>query len=597
MTKMGEAVTGQLGHASRGPRASCGVGRMRRLAWPGLLAVALAASPLLATGCAQILGFEDTSLRPEGSDVEAGADGAPPSDGGGGDAITDRDEPGIDGGEGGIHDDAGTDASLDAGVITVSAPSSVVLRRGLDTNTLRVSVTRETAAAVVVVRLTGAPAGVTAQPLVVGTARTEGDLIIRVSDAAALGSAELELTAGGGGQLVTVKVAGLIAGGSGAPDPTFDGDGLVADITAGTSSQFLAVALDGAGGILAGGRASDPVQPIAGWTLRRFSSGGAPDDTFAPTLPASGVLRALAVDGAGNVVAAGSAPASEGGPEQLTVTRVTAAGVVDATFAGGVVHVLDDVAAPFGSRASAVTLDANGAVVVVGARAESDGSETGIAVRLGADGVPDGTFNGGAPLTFPSQPLVGVAFDGAGNVVLAGSNRASGSSFFLTRRSGGGGLDATFGTGGALSFGAGYGARGFVRHTDGSMVVVGGSIVDPTLYTAARVNPEGAPAWARGVANAAAAASFEAAAMTPDGRIVAAGSSSGPEGEARIDRVLLDGTRDTTFGSGGTSFVESATPPNGIDVGLHAVAVQPDGRIVAAGDRTGAGAVLYRLWP
>lgn len=570
--------------------------RARRLAAPARILGALMVAPLLATGCSQILGFEDTSLRPESEDHEAGADGAPdPATDG---AVEDRAEPNVDAGEAGLEDDGGVDASLDAGLITVSAPSSVVLRRGVATNAIHVSVTRETAAAVVVVRLTGAPPGVTAQPLLIGTARTEGDLVISVSDGAALGNAELELTAAGGGNLVTVKVSALIAGATGTLDTTFDADGLVADTSAGASSQFLAVVLDGAGGIVAGGRAADPLLPAAGWILRRFSSSGAPDATFGPVLPATGELRALAVDGAGNVIAAGSAPATEGGPEQLTVVRVTAAGVVDATFGGGVVHVLDDATAPLGSRASAVTLDTNGAVVVAGTRSESDGSETGIAVRLGADGAPDDTFNGGAPLAFPSQPLVGVAFDGAGNVVLAGNNRSSGSAFFVTRRSGSGGVDATFGTGGALSFGAGYRARGFARYSDdGSLVLVGSSTLDASLYTAARASAQGTPAWARGVANAATSASFEAVALTPSGSIVAAGSSSGPDGEARVDRLLLDGTRDTSFGSGGTSVLESATPPDGIDVGLHAVAIQADGRIVVVGDKTGAGAVIYRMWP
>jgi hypothetical protein len=72
---------------------------------------------------------------------------------------------------------------------------------------------------------------------------------------------------------------------------------------------------------------------------------------------------------------------------------------------------------------------------------------------------------------------------------------------------------------------------------------------------------------------------------------------SAPNGEARVVRILPDGNKDMTFGSGGSAVIEAAGTANGIDVSLFAAAVQPDGRILAAGNRTNAGAVVYRLWP
>ena len=77
----------------------------------------------------------------------------------------------------------------------------------------------------------------------------------------------------------------------------------------------------------------------------------------------------------------------------------------------------------------------------------------------------------------------------------------------------------------------------------------------------------------------------QAVAVQPDGRIVAAGYSSGGSGSGDSSFALLryrpDGTLDSTFGSGGkvtTDFEAGGST-------AQAVAVQPDGKIVAAGER------------
>ncbi len=64
-----------------------------------------------------------------------------------------------------------------------------------------------------------------------------------------------------------------------------------------------------------------------------------------------------------------------------------------------------------------------------------------------------------------------------------------------------------------------------------------------------------------------------------------------------MERVLADGNKDMTFGVSGTTTIEPAGTPNGLDVTLFSAAIQKDGRILVGGNRSNTGASIYRLWP
>jgi len=69
-------------------------------------------------------------------------------------------------------------------------------------------------------------------------------------------------------------------------------------------------------------------------------------------------------------------------------------------------------------------------------------------------------------------------------------------------------------------------------------------------------------------------------ALLPDGKIVAAGAASSPDGfDFSLSRFNTNGTLDTTFGSGG----RVTTDLGGRFEGATSVALQPDGKIVAGG--------------
>jgi uncharacterized delta-60 repeat protein len=82
-----------------------------------------------------------------------------------------------------------------------------------------------------------------------------------------------------------------------------------------------------------------------------------------------------------------------------------------------------------------------------------------------------------------------------------------------------------------------------------------------------------------------------ALAIQPDGKIVAAGAS---DGDFALVRYLRDGRLDPSFGKRGTARTAFAGKPPGVDFGATAVALQRDGRIVAAGwGRDDAALVRY----
>ena len=73
---------------------------------------------------------------------------------------------------------------------------------------------------------------------------------------------------------------------------------------------------------------------------------------------------------------------------------------------------------------------------------------------------------------------------------------------------------------------------------------------------------------------------FNALAVQPDGRIVAVGGTGGGKEDFAVVRANSDGTPDTTFGGGDGEASRSLTP--GIDQ-AWSVVVEPSGRIVASG--------------
>ena len=549
------------------PRAPHRAPALRRVVLTTLLGALVAAS-----GCALVLGFEDTKLRAED-------------------------------GEGGTRPDTGLDGEVtlpDGGSSRLTSnPAAPVLRRGATADLLVEIVRGSDITGVVTATLSDLPVGVTATTAMISPPATSATLKLTAAANATLGLQTVKLTAGGT-TLPSVNVPLLVADPAGKLDITFDSDGFLADPSRGIGSTFFAVAVQPDQRIVAAGAGGNGgAQPPSGWIVRRYSAAGLPDTAFntatAAGLPADGEIHAIAVDATGRIVCLGVSltPA----PAQLTIVRLSTTGAIDKTFGAptGVVRLPLEVpqTTTFGLG---VAVQADGKVIAVGVRRDTLNNETGIITRFNDNGLRDTMFNAGLTVAVPSTRFVGAAVDAAGVLVAGSTIGGPLPSYVITRRTTAGAVDPTFGASGTASFGNTYRASGFARLADGSMALVGDVQQGAQGYTAGLANPKGTSVFARGYGNSP-AASFFGIAIQTDNRIIATGHTTVANGEARVERLLPDGNKDLSFSDGGTSIIEPALSANGVEVTLFGAAIQADGRILASGNRTAAGAVVYRLWP
>lgn len=216
----------------------------------------------------------------------------------------------------------------------------------------------------------------------------------------------------------------------------------------------------------------------------------------------------------------------------LTVTLFAAPGSLDPSF-GSSGKVTTDFSTGGGSGDYAnAAVGALGFIVAAG-QSNAAGSEDFALARYTPNGTLDPTFGvGGKVLTDfsgSSDRAFAAALDGLGRTVLAGR---SGDSFALARYLLNGSLDGTFGTAGRVT----------------------------TSFPSSFI------------------AQANAVAIQSNGKIVAAGLA---DGNFALARYNSDGSLDTSFGTGGIVTTHIGAPS---ETGqIHAIAIQTDGKIVAAG--------------
>jgi uncharacterized delta-60 repeat protein len=381
-------------------------------------------------------------------------------------------------------------------------------------------------------------------------------------------------------------------------DPTFSDDGVTrADFSPGFDAG-LGMALQPDGKIVVVGQGGGTPR----FALARFGPSGSLDRGFGT----GGKVQTdftterewatdVAIQPDGKILAVGVAWADQ---ERFAVARYRANGSPDTDFSGD-----GRLRTSFGSvvdaAASAVAVQQDGKIVVAGAADD----EFGLA-RYNPDGELDPSFGG------EGQVTTGGALGGAsdlliqpdGQIVAVGSTRSTPSRFGIARYRPNGTLDPTFGSHGIVTTQFGptdAGATAVARQANGDIVVAGSSglgddpdfalaryhrdgELDPTFGSGGLVTTQfgdSGQEWAAGVA------------IQADRRIVAVGtavpemSPCGAAQELALARYRPNGTLDPAFGTGGLVTTEV---DGGSDEG-HAVAVQPDGKIVAAGLADGCG--------
>jgi uncharacterized delta-60 repeat protein len=247
-------------------------------------------------------------------------------------------------------------------------------------------------------------------------------------------------------------------------------------------------------------------------------------------------------------------------------------------------------------HAHAVVLQPDGKIVVAGSSRELADLTFSMA-RYNTDGSLDASFGVGGKLVgnFIDDLLVAsdVAVQADGRIVVAGSSLGK---FAVARYEGDGRLDASFGAGGKVAtdfFGNGAGAEALGIQPDGRIVVVGTAVSNTSAdFAAARYNSDGSPDEGFGAGGKVSVPSFghdeaQALALQPDGRILAAGTLFNGLGgfDFGLMRFKEDGSLDKNFGKSG----RVTTDFSGGSEGVFDVALQADGRIVVVGTTVTSG--------
>jgi uncharacterized delta-60 repeat protein len=339
--------------------------------------------------------------------------------------------------------------------------------------------------------------------------------------------------------------------------------------------------------------------------------------------------NAVVVQPDGKVVVAGSS--SFLGHTHMTVFRYNPDGSPDLTFGDtnqGHETVIFDPTKDDAARA--VALEPDGKIVVAGYANDPNTNLRAFALaRLNPDGTLDKSFDGGSgkndgldliPFGGASQAS-GLAIQNDGKIVVAGQGTSLGIQGFQVERLDPvhGALDLNFGnnkTGGTfLQLGSATSAAYAVALTPDGNIVLAGYALDNgnEAFALAEVQGTGPNAGQlnAGFGNigeiltpsgeAGADAVADAVTVQADGKIVAAGGiGNGSEDAFLVTRYDTSGKLDQGFGTGGRAAVNFGFLANSSGDFAHAVKIDADGDIVAAGDTGKLGSqsfALLRLTP
>ena len=307
-----------------------------------------------------------------------------------------------------------------------------------------------------------------------------------------------------------------------------------------------------------------------------YGTGGKVRTEFTPTANMGGA--ALQPDG--KTVIAGIA----GTTDPYIIARYTSDGSPDPTFgsSGG------RQTSPFTVFARAVAIQPDGKILV-GGLGQGNQPFSAALFRLNSGGSTDTTFgtNGLVIVNFPEESSIyDIAVLPDGKILVCGEVFLD-NSFMLIRLNTNGSLDSSFGSGGTVRAKMGPsnpligGARAIAIQPDLKIVAVGFA---EDSWAIARFHPngqldeefsnDGKILFNFGIGTEEAADVV----LQPDGKIVVAGWRSGPT--AIVARLNSDGSIDTTFGSGANGIVQPLEATNR----ATSLVLDASGKILVAGD-------------
>ena len=209
--------------------------------------------------------------------------------------------------------------------------------------------------------------------------------------------------------------------------------------------------------------------------------------------------------------------------------------------------------------------------------------------RLKANGSLDTAFATAGKRTF-SWGAIGrvtaVLVAPNGKILLGGFSGPEGGNIQVARLNANGKLDTTFATGGiaAVDFGGDDFGEAIARQADGRILVAGRSSAAGAVVARLRAGGTLDPDFGGdGRVTLPGGGSASAVLVQPDRKIVVAGNASG-SATMTVTRLKPDGSPDTTFDGDGTATIDFGSLA---DLAAGA-ALQPDGKIVVAGYAQGS---------
>jgi uncharacterized delta-60 repeat protein len=381
----------------------------------------------------------------------------------------------------------------------------------------------------------------------------------------------------------------------GSPDNGFDGDGKLITKFGTTSSTIAALSLQTDGKIVAAGNSNAGVaRDVA---LARYNPDGSPDNSF----DLDGVLTTnigddfafdVELQADGKIVVAGQTLIGATPSIDFLSIRYNADGSLDNSFDGDgkvTTHI-----APGQDRASAVLIQPDGKIVLAGHNSDIPDSDIALARYL-PNGTLDASFSGDGiaviELANSADIIIDTALQADGKIVAVGySFGGLNQELTLARYNADGTLDAAFGNQGSVIIAfAGFSTYGneVVIQPDGKILVTATTygIIDGK-FIIVRYNADGSLDTSFGTAGISmvqvglTSDLLYALALQPDGKIIAGGSSDTSNASgASLLRLNSDGTPDASFGTGGKVITVAPNRSNSIS----SIALQTDGKIIAAG--------------
>lgn len=288
----------------------------------------------------------------------------------------------------------------------------------------------------------------------------------------------------------------------------------------------------------------------------------------------------------GKIILVSSVQANTNTPTDFFVTRYNPNGTRDMNF-GNQGVVTTDFNGLY-DRAWGVAVQTDGKIVVAGWAQIPSGSGFAV-VRYNPDGSQDTSFGiGGEMVTVITGSQEGgyaVAIQPDGKIVVAGATISNGFCFAAVRYLPNGDLDASFdGDGIAVTNTSNsVGEPSSVVIQPDGKILLGGDDITIVLI---RYNPDGSPDTTFGGTGMVRTVirdqeTCNELKLQPDGKIVVAGASYGKNDVLNFTvlRYNANGTLDAGFGTGGVVFTEF---DNNHEI-AYTVAIQPDGKIIAAG--------------